>query len=434
MGQQPPGARVTANRGTGGSKIGLIPCLAFAVGTMVGGGVFTLSGIAIDDAGPGAVVSYILAGVVMMASALSFVTVASRARPGDSGYGPVGDLLGPVWRFVAMWSFYLNSLTILTFLLISFGEYLNHYFVPGLGPAAAALIATLALAALNFGPAARVGEAETYVVGLKIAILLFFVFWGVGEIGDAHFRSFAPHGSGSIVAASALLFTAYTGFNVVTNMASSVRRPERTVPIAVLGSVLISGVIYVGVILAMLASGIPHFGAEGVSAAATALMGSWGGYLMAFAACLSTLSGANASILGASELMLRMAAQGDVPPVAGRGTRRGRPLASVLLITVVTMALVLVGSTGSIVRLANVAALVAMLVVNAAAFRLARGGWPGPGIRLPGGVALPVFAMITCLAQFPELGWQATLEGLALISAGLLLFRNRRERLARRDP
>lgn len=106
------------------SKIGLIPCLAFAVGTMVGGGVFALSGIAIDDAGPGAVVSYILAGVVMMLSALSFVAVASRARPGDSGYGPVGDLLGSAWRFVTMWSFYLNGLMILTFLLISFGQYL----------------------------------------------------------------------------------------------------------------------------------------------------------------------------------------------------------------------------------------------------------------------------------------------------------------------
>jgi amino acid transporter len=407
------------------SKIGLIPCLAFAVGTMVGGGVFALSGIAIDDAGPGAVVSYILAGAVMMLSALSFVAVASRARPGDSGYGPVGDLLGSAWRFVTMWSFYLNGLMILTFLLISFGQYLNQYFIGGLGPVAAALIAALALAALNFGPAERVGRAETYVVGLKIAILLFFVFWGVAEIGGAHFSPFAPHGPRSIVAASALLFTAYTGFNVVTNMASSVRRPERTVPIAVLGSVLISGVIYVGVILAMLASGIPHYGAQGISAAATTLMGGWAGYLMAFAACLSTLSGANASMLGASDLMLGLAAQGDMPALAGRTTRRGHPLASVLLITVVTMTLVLIGSVDAIVRLANVAALVAMLVVNAAAFRLARRGWPGRGIRLPGGVTLPVLAAVTCLAQFPSLGWKPTAEGIVLIGAGLALYRRR---------
>src|SRR5204862_5465868 len=98
-------------------SIGLVPCLAFAVGTMVGGGVFTLSGTAINEAGPAALVSYLLAGVVMLLSALSFTAVAGRARKGDSGYGPVGDILGPGWRFLVMWGFYINGLTILTFLL-----------------------------------------------------------------------------------------------------------------------------------------------------------------------------------------------------------------------------------------------------------------------------------------------------------------------------
>ncbi|MFN8133416.1 MAG: APC family permease [Solirubrobacteraceae bacterium] len=406
-------------------KIGLIPCLAFAVGTMIGGGVFTLSGTAINQAGPAAIVSYLIAGIVMFLSALSFVAVAGRARTGESGYGPIARILGPRWRFLTMWAFYLNGLTIITFLLVSFGDYLNEYFLSGVTPITAGLVAIVLIAALNLGPADTVGKAETYVVGLKVGLLLVFVAWGLGSISDAHFTPFAPRGTSSVFSVAALLFTAYTGFNVVTNMAGSVKDPQRTVPRAVMLSIGISAVVYIGVIVAMLASGVKEFGPAGVGEAATALMGDWGGYLIAFAACLSTLSGANANLLGASELILRLVATEDLPPVAGRTTAKGRPFVSVLFIAAVSVVLVLVGDTNNIVTLANVAALVAMIIVNAAAFQLARTGWPGRGMRLPGGVTIPVLGGVACALQFPSLGLPEIIAGLVLIAAGLLLYRGR---------
>jgi L-asparagine transporter-like permease len=134
--------------------------MAFAVGTMVGGGVFTLSGTAVNEAGPSAILCYALAGLILLVSALSFVAVAGRASVGDSGYGPISTILGPVWRFLVMWWFYVNGVTILTFLLVSFGEYLHEYFRGGLGPISAALIALVAVAILNLGPTDLVGKAE----------------------------------------------------------------------------------------------------------------------------------------------------------------------------------------------------------------------------------------------------------------------------------
>ena len=392
---------------------------------MVGGGVFTLSGRAINEAGPAAIVSYAIAGVVMFLSALCFVAVAGRARAGDSGYGPVGDLLGPIWRFLVMWGFYLNALTMTAFLLISFGAYLHEYFLAGVGVLAAALAGLGGLTALNLGPADLVGKTETYIVAVKIGILTLFAAWGLAEIAGPDFTPFSPGGGSSVLSVSAILFTAYTGFNVITNMASSIERPERNVPLAVMLSVGISALVYVGVVVAMLASGVGDFGEAGVGEAAEALMGSWGGYLVAFAACLSTLSGANADVLSGSEIMLRLVAQGDVPPAAGRTTRRGHPFMSVLFFGLVSVVLVAVADTGKIVVIANVTALVAMIVVNAAAFRLARQGWPGRGMRLPGGVAIPVIATLACLVQFPSLDLSRTAIGLALLAAGLLVYANR---------
>ena len=187
-----------ATREDGGAlrKLGRIPCLAFAVGTMLGGGVFTLSGTAINNAGPSAILSYLGAGVVMASSALSFVAISGRAKSGDSGYGPIGDQLGPPWRFVAMWGFYLNGLTILTFLVVSFGEYRNQYFLGGVGPIAAALFATVAVILLNLGPTAfaarhvrRLGEGRDRSARLAIqaretplANALSVPLWGVKGI------------------------------------------------------------------------------------------------------------------------------------------------------------------------------------------------------------------------------------------------------------
>ncbi|HLN78733.1 MAG TPA: APC family permease [Nocardioidaceae bacterium] len=403
-------------------KIGLIPCLAFAVGTMIGGGVFTLSGVAVDMAGPSALFGYLIAGTVMLLSALSFSAVASRSKPGDSGYASIGGILGPQWRFLTMWAFYLSAVTGVAFVLISFGSYLRQYFAPSVPTTTAAVVAAVALALLNLGPADVVGRAETFLVALKIAILLLLVVYGVVALSPGDLQPLEPQGNGSVLRVTAMLFTAYTGFNVVTNMAGSVRRPERTVPLAIVLSILISAAVYVGVIIALLASGEENFGEAGLGKAAEALMGPWGGVLVAFAACISTLSGANANVLGSSELMIKLAAQGDVAGRWGKLTPHHHPAASVFLATAMVIVLVAIGDLDVIVALSNVTAITAMLIVNVAAFQLARQGWPEPGMRLRGGAALPVVAFVTAAAQFPSLGWSSVAIGLGLVLAGLFIY------------
>ena len=128
----------------------------------VGGGVFTLSGEAVNRAGAGALLSYALAGVIMFLSAVAFVAVAARAKIGDSGYGPVADLLGRPWRFLVMWGFYLNALLMVAFLADSFGSYLHAYFLHGVSATVAGIICILALAGLNLGPAVWVGRCLLY--------------------------------------------------------------------------------------------------------------------------------------------------------------------------------------------------------------------------------------------------------------------------------
>ncbi|MFT2816261.1 APC family permease [Leifsonia sp. A12D58] len=405
-----------------GHVIGLVPALAFGVGTVVGGGVFTLSGTALNMAGPWAIASYLIAGAVMFLCALSFVVVSARAKPDESGYGPIGTILSPFWRFITMWGFYLNGATIIAFLLVSFGDYLEGYFLHGISPLLLGCIAAVAIVALNLGQTDTVAKAETGIVGLKLVILAVFAVWGILALRAPVFERDAPEGVAGVFGAAALVFTAYTGFNVIANMAGSIHNPKRTVPRAMLLTLLISTVIYIGVILAMLASGVTDFKSVGVAQAADALIGPVGGILIAFAACLSTLSGANANLLGSSEIVIRLVARGDIPPVFGRSLRKGHPYGSVIFLGIVTILLVLFAEINFIVSVASAAAAIAMVVVNIAAAVLAIKGWPGEGPRLPLGPTIPIIGAIVTAAQLPSLGLWPVVVTIVLTALGGVLY------------
>jgi hypothetical protein len=100
-------------------------------------------------------------------------------------------------------------------------------------------------------------------------------------------------------------------------------------------------------------------------------------------------------------------------------SRRGHPVFAVLLAGGIGAALIALSRGGStIVSLSNVTAILAMLVVNVGAFRLARRGWPGKGVKLPGGVLIPALGFAAAAFQLPSLGWEAVLIGTFMMIMG----------------
>lgn len=305
----------------------------------------------------------------------------------------------------------------MAFVLNAFGRYLHDFFVSALPATAVAVAAVVLIAVLNLGPASLIGRAETALVAVKVAILALLIVFALVHLDRAHLTPLTPHGTGAVVTTSGLLFIAYLGFNVVTNMAGDVDRPRRTIPLAILISMAIVALIYVGVVVALLAGGISSYDEASVGTAAQHLIGNWGGVLIPIGALISTLSAANANMLGSSEIMVRLAADRQVPTVAGR-LWHGHPAVSVLAGAVVSVVLLFTGGIEAIVALGNVAAIVAMVLVNAAAVRAQRDPHAG-GVRLPAGPLLPALGLLAALVQLVFIGWWQTLFGLVLVAAGL---------------
>lgn len=414
---------MTASSHPGRAGIGLLSCVAFAVGTMVGAGVFVLSGLAVGRAGPSALVSFALAGLLVLLSALSFAVVASRARTGESGYAYLGRALNGFWRFMTSWAFYVGGVIAVAFVLGAFGAYLHDFFVGSVPALTWAIGAAVVLTLLNLGPADLIGRAELALVAVKVTILVLLILFAFIHLDRAQFSPFDPHGPGSIVKTSGLLFVAYLGFNVILSMAPEVKDASRTIPRAILLSMGIVAVIYLGVVVALLAGGINTYDQTSVGQAARHLMGSWGGVLVAVGALVSTLSAANANVLGASEIMVRLAATKDVPTSLGR-MWHGHPTASVLGGAAIYVILLLTGSTGAVVALANVAAIAAMAAINVGAIVAMRStpDSDAAGMRLPGGPVLPALGLVTAISQLFFIPWLQVLIGCALLASGALVY------------
>lgn len=406
-------------------KIGLWSCIAFAVGAMVGAGVFVLSGVAVSKAGPAAIASFVIAGVGVLCSAFSFMVIASLAEAGQLGYAVVGQVLGHrIWGFLTSWAFYVAAIICTAFVLSGFGTYMHDFFIPSVTPLVWALVAIVALSILNMGDTSEIGRIEGLLVAVKAVILFILIGFGLAHLHSSAFTPFTPHGTSSIFTTSGLLFIAYLGFNAITNIAGDVEDSRRTVPKAILISVLSVMVLYIGVVVTLLAFPLHTYNESSVGEIAKRLMPPIGGILIPIAALVSTLSAANSNILGSSELIVRLAARNDIPTIVGR-LWHGHPLVSVLFSSAVTAVLLVSGKTTIIIALANVAAIAAIALVDIAAIRLMYKR-TGDHLRLPGGPLLPGLGLISCVGELFLLSITPVVIGLACVAGGCVLYASRK--------
>lgn len=394
-------------------KIGLVAATAFAVGAMIGGGVFVLTGLALKQAGPAALLSFLMAGVIVLLSAFSFVVIASKAEAKDSGYAYVGQVLSPIWGFMTSWCFYLAGIIGAAFVLNAFGAYVHEFIWNGWPALIWALLGALILTLVNFGPASEIGKVETLLVVIKLLILGILIGFGLTHLSSADLVPFTAHGGGAVLKTSASLFIAFLGFNVITNISGDIDQPQRNVPRAILLSMIIVTVFYAGVVLALLAAGLTNFNEAAVGRAAQVLIGPLGGGLIVAGALIATLSSANANILGSSEIMVRLAARKEVPSILGK-LYRGHPFVSVLLGAVLYSLLIVTGQTRMVIGLANATAIVALIIVNLAAARALMSP-QHDGLRLPLGPMIPILGIIGAAWQF------VYMPASTLVIAGLLI-------------
>ncbi len=389
---------------TSGGRLGYWSVVAIGVGGMVGGGIFAVLGLAVQLAHGGTPVAFAVAGLVALLTSYSYAKL-SVAYPSPGG--TVEFLNHGLGTGLITGS--LNVLLLLTYIVMlalyahAFGSY-GASFLPvawqALGSHVLISTAVLALTVLNLLGSRAVGEAEEWVVGLKIAILLLFVAVG---LASADFGAMRPRQWASplqLVAGGMLIFLAYEGFELIANTARDVRDPGRTLPRAYYSAVTFVIVLYV--LVSAVAVGNLSVGElvrvkdYALAEAARPFLGARGFALIGVAALLSTSSAINATLYGAARISYIIARDGELPEFLEHKVWR-RPVEGLLVCASLTLvaanaldieSISIMGSAGFLVVFA------AVNIVNVVQCRRTGSAWP---VSAAGAVA--------CVAALGALVW-----------------------------
>jgi APA family basic amino acid/polyamine antiporter len=409
-------------------ELGLGGATMMGLGSMVGTGVFVSIGIAAGVAGPATILAIAIAALVATCNALSSAQLAASHAVSGGTYEYGYRYLNPALGFTAGWMFLCAKTASAATAALGFGGYLLRLInveltlMPWLACGAALLFTVLVLGGIR-----RTSWMNIAIVSVTLLALGSFVFFGLPRAIGAGatnlvplFPSGGPGGPQSFLYAIAIMFVAYTGYARIATLGEEVVDPRRTIPRAIIVTLVVTAILYVLVAVVAIGSvGSERFahaaGAQTtpLEQAARSMDAPLLARVMAVGAVTAMLGVLLNLILGLSRVMLAMGRQGDLPPLFARVSADGTaPPAAVVVVGILVAILASFGSVESTWAFSAFSVLIYYAITNLAALRLPREQRMFPAWVAIGGLVACLF-----LAFWVPVGiW---MMGLGLIVLGL---------------
>lgn len=243
-------------------SLGAFQLTMLGVGAIIGTGIFVLTAEAAQKAGPGMMLSFIIAGFVCAVTALCYAELASMVPVSGSAYTYSYSVMGEAVAWIVGWALILEYAVAASAVSVGWSNYFiplversfgvdipaaisRGYYAGADGfinlPAVCIALAVTFLLLVGTRESARVNAV---LVLIKIAALVVFIALSWPVMNMANFEPFAPLGFGGISAAAASIFFAYVGFDAVSTAAEETKNPQRNVPIGLIGSLIICTIFY----------------------------------------------------------------------------------------------------------------------------------------------------------------------------------------------
>src|SRR3954453_22633019 len=399
--------------------VGALDLTAWGLGAIIGTGIFVIIGEAIGDSGPAIVLSFILAGVTCIFSALSYAELASTIPVSGSAYTYSYATMGELVAWIIGWDLILEYGVSVAAIAVGWGQYFNELLDSAFGtslPDAIALppgeggdvnlpavFVVLAVTGLLIAGIRESARTNLVMVGIKLIVLAIFVAVGVTAFNGDHFSDFTPHGTSGVVDAAALIFFAYIGFDAVSTAGEETKNPGRDLPIAIIGSLVIATLIYIAV--AVVAIGLlpadKLAGSDAPLAAALEDGGgySWGATVISIGALVAITSVVLTILFGNTRVAFAMSRDGLLPRSFSRiSAGRRTPILVTAGMGLAIAALAAIVPLTKLAELINIGTLFAFLLVNIGVIILRR---TKPdlerGFRVPGVPVVPIIGGLLCI-------------------------------------
>jgi basic amino acid/polyamine antiporter, APA family len=334
------------------AAVGTFSLTTLGIASVVGAGIFVTTGqAAAEFAGPGVVISFVLAGIAAGLTAICYAELAAMIPIAGSTYSYAYAAFGTFLAWFIGWDLLLEYLFAASTVAVGWSGYADSFLGsiglhvpddlvnPPFGddagvlnvPAILIVFAACGLLLVGMRQSARTNDS---MVVLKMAILVLFVIVGAAYIAPDNWEPFVPANSGTfgdygvsgVVRAAGVVFFAYVGFDAVSTAAAEARDPQKTIPRGLLLTVLISTVLYVAIGLVL--TGLVPYQTLNVSDPISKAIeeagpgAKWLDNAIDIAAVIGLASTVLVTFYGQTRILMRMSSDGMLPPMFGRVSER----------------------------------------------------------------------------------------------------------------
>lgn len=440
--------------------LGPLSITAMGIGAIIGAGIFVLTGTAAAQyAGPGIMLSFVLAGVACAFVGLCYAELAAMLPVAGSSYTYTYATLGELFAWIIGWDLVLEYAMGAATVAVGWSGYAASLLrsvgiaippalaaapgtevrladggtVTGIVNLPAALI-VLALTALLIAGTKESARLNNIMVAVKLLVVLAFIALGASYVNAAHWQPFIPANTGDfghfgwsgVLRGAGVVFFAYIGFDAVSTAAQEAKNPQRDMPSGILGSLAVCTVLYIAV-AAVLTGLVPYTElnvADPIAKGVDAIGLPWFSVLIKLGALAGLTTVILVLLYGQSRIFFTMAQDGLLPGVFARvHPRLQTPHLSQMLIgavVAVVAALVPIHILGEMVSIGTLFAFV--LVCGAVIYLRRSDAQAFRPFRVPGVPVIPVLGILFCLLLMAGLPLDTWLRLIVWLLVGLVVY------------
>jgi len=423
--------------------------VALGVGAIVGTGILTLIGVGADRAGPSVVLSFVIAGAICACAALAYAEMATMIPTSGSAYTYSYVVLGEVIAWVIGWSLILEYSLVVSTVAVGWSGYAAPLLTPlgfpvtltqgpalgGLVNVPAIFIIAVVAALLSLGTKES-ATLNAVLVVIKLIALAVFVAVALPHFDAANFSPFTPFGFAKsvsadgvergVMAAAAIIFFAFYGFDAISTAAEETKNPGRDLAIGIVGSMVACVVIYMLVAVAAVGALSYTRFADSPEPLALILRGiGQPGFatFLAVSAVIALPTVLLGFLFGQSRIFFVMARDGLLPQALAKVSARGTPVRITVMTAVLVAIIAGIMPIDAIAALANAGTLAAFIAVCVAMLVMRRRAPDAPRtFRTPAAWPIGIVGVLGCLYLFSSLPSRTQLYFLLWNAAGLVLY------------
>lgn len=383
-------------------KVGLFGLTAYGVGMILGAGIYALIGSAAGVAGNSVWLSFLIGAFVSSFTGLSYAELSSTIPKSAAEYSYAKEAFkGDLAPFLVGWIIIFTETVSASTVALGFSGYFKGLFGSPMVLTSPILIALLSL--VNFAGIEESSRLNVLFTIIEASGLLLIVALAIPYFGSVNYLE-ASQGLSGILKASTLIFFAYLGFEDIVNLAEESKSPERSIPKALILSVIITAIFYVLVAMAIVS--IADWQELGSSCcplayAASKALGPNAFLVMSAIALFATSNTVLILLIVTSRMIYGLSRDGSLPRGLSQISNRGTPWIAIIIVMVASTLVALLGNIELVAEMTNFGTFITFASVNLSAIwlRFRKPEWERP-FKTPIAIAkiplIPLIGLLSC--------------------------------------